>query len=127
MIKKIIGFFEEHKKVSFILMLVVLIVMWYFSSIPGGTIDIKGSIWPSMIYHFFIFYFLSFFVLMIIINKKIKISNIWTVVFISLIFSVLDEMHQFFVPLRTPSINDILTDLGGVVTALFLCYIIKRD
>ncbi len=125
-LKKILEFFERYKAISFILMLIVLGTMWHFSSLPGGTIAV-GSIWPSIIYHFSIFALFAFFLLMIITKDRIKLREILIVIFISLIFSLLDEIHQSFVPLRTPSIGDILTDLAGISSASVLCYLIKKD
>ena len=124
-LKKIIEFLEKNKGISFVLMLITLAVIWYFSSIPGNSIPLK-SIWPSIIYHFFIFALFSFFLLTIIAKKGIRKKDILIVFLISLVFSFLDEIHQAFVPLRSPDIKDILVDLAGVISASILVYFVKR-
>ncbi len=124
-LKRIIGFFEKYKGISFILMSITLATAWYFSSIPGSSVHF-GSIWPSIIYHFSIFALFSFFLLMIIAKKEIKIKNVLITILISLLFSILDEIHQIFVPLRSPDIKDVLIDLAGIVLSTTLAYLIKR-
>jgi glycopeptide antibiotics resistance protein len=124
-LKKLIEWFEKHKKISFVIILAILITMTYFSSIPGSTISF-GSIWPSIIYHFTIFAGFAFFFLMFIAGKKLEKKTILTSALISLLISISDEIHQSFVPLRSPSIQDVLTDMAGVMLSIIVYVLIKK-
>ena len=37
-------------------------------------------------------------------------------------YGISDEIHQMFVPLRTPDVRDVLYDLAGAVFGLLLCW-----
>ena len=124
-LKKIILFFEKNKKISFIILLIILGIMFYCSSIPGSTISF-GSIWPSRIYHFSIFAGFAFFLLAILTKNKLKTKTILTAILISLIISILDEIHQIFVPLRSASIFDILLDLAGILLSIGIYSLIRN-
>jgi hypothetical protein len=124
--KKLIEFLEKNKKIPFVFSIIALITMTYFSSIPGNTLSFK-SIWPSVIYHFSIFAGFAFFFLATITKNKLKIKTILTVGVISLIVSILDEIHQSFVPLRSPSIFDILIDMTGVLFSIIIYVLIKKS
>lgn len=87
--------------------------MWYFSSIPGSAFTKIGSIWPSIIYHFLIFAAFAFCLIAIINNKKMEIKVFLIMLLISLGISCLDEIHQYFVPMRSTNFKDVLTDLIG--------------
>jgi len=126
MIKKIIEIFEKKKIISWVCLIATWITMFYFSSIPGGSIGV-GSIWPSIIYHFTIFAGFAFFLTAIIKQKKIGKKEIFLVLVITLIFAILDEVHQIFVPIRSAGIQDVLTDLSGAIVAVFIYWLIKKN
>ncbi len=126
MIKKIIGIFEKKKIISWICLIATWIIMFYFSSIPGGSIGF-GSIWPSIIYHFTIFAGFAFFLTVIIKQKKIGKKEIFLVLVITLVFAILDEIHQIFVPMRSAGIQDVLTDLSGAIVSVSIYYFVKKD
>ncbi len=58
-----------------------------------------------------------------LLNNKLKfvklISNLT-----GIIYAILDEIHQFFVPGRSCQIKDILIDSFGVVTGVIFCFLI---
>jgi hypothetical protein len=124
-LKKLVEWFEKHKKVSSILLIIILGTMTYFSSIPGSIISF-GSIWPSLIYHFTIFAGFAFILLAILTNKKVNEKNIILTILISLIIAILDEIHQSFVPLRSPGLDDVAIDLIGVILSISLYSLIKK-
>ncbi|HEX4638252.1 MAG TPA: VanZ family protein [Chthoniobacterales bacterium] len=41
-------------------------------------------------------------------------------------FAAGDEFHQSFVPTRTPSLRDVLIDIGGALVALMICAIFAQ-
>lgn len=100
--------------------------MTYFSSIPGSTISF-GSIWPSIIYHATIFAGFAFFLLAVFVNKKIESKNIILTILISLFVAILDEIHQSFVPLRGPGLEDVAIDLIGAILSISLYYLVKKN
>jgi VanZ family protein len=117
MIKKIILFFEKNKNFSIIALIGVFILMWCFSSIPGSAIQAK-SIWPSRIYHFSIFFAFTFCFIAVINNKKMNVKIFLITILVSLGIACLDEIHQYFVPMRSVDFGDILTDLTGVISSI---------
>ena len=126
MIKEIIIWFEKNKKISFVFMLIILVVMWHFSSLPGGTVQVVKFSWTPIVYHFTIFFSFAFFFLATINKKENRKIKIIMTILVSLIIAILDEIHQYFVPLRDASINDILIDMLGVIFLIFIYSFIKN-
>ncbi len=126
MIKEVIWWFKEHKKVSVIILLVVTAVMGYGSSLPGDSPGLPSFNWFPLAYHFTIFFLFAFFFLMIIADKEIKTREILTAIIFTFIVAILDELHQSFVPFRDPSIEDWLIDSGGALFSIAVCGINKK-
>lgn len=126
MIKKIVKFFREHKKTSWFSLIITILIMTYCSSIKGNSVSFSSS-YPSIIYHFTIFLGFSFFLFAVIRNKNTKTVEILITILISIIVSVLDELHQSFVPLRDPSIKDALIDFSGSIIAIISSKILEKD
>ncbi len=124
--KKIINFFEKNKKISFSFVLLTLIAMWYFSSLPGTSFGPRTFNWLPIAYHFLIFFAFAFFFLSFIIRKNIKIKYILITILVSLIVAVSDEIHQYFVPLRSSTIGDVLIDMSGVVLLVIIYFLIRK-
>ncbi len=99
--------------------------MTYLSSISGGNVFLKSN-WLSGAYHFSIFAAFAFFFLAVINKSKIKPRTILTTAIVSLLASILDELHQLFVPLRSASIQDVLTDSTGILFSMILYILIKK-
>ncbi len=126
MLKNTIRFFQKNKKVSVVLIIIVLSIMWYFSSLESSSIKMITFSWASILYHLGIFFLFSFLLLMIISKNEIKAKRIIITITISLIVAILDEIHQSFVPGRDPSIKDILIDLTGTTLSSLSCFISKK-
>lgn len=125
-----IEWLEKNRYAAIILIILVALEILYFSSIPGGHPGTGGGITGiATIYHFVVFFLFGFFLLISIIgNKKIKINYMVIALVISIIYAVLDEVHQMFVPFRSPSIRDILTDTAGIFSSMLLyLYFRKRQ
>jgi VanZ family protein len=110
-----------EKKGFYIIFSVILAVVIFYasslSSIPGApkTLDL------SVFYHFLIFFYFSFFLLLAISgSKKIKLKHIVLTLIISLIYAASDEFHQLFVPGRACTLSDFLTDSAGVLFSILL-------
>lgn len=119
MIKKLINYIEKNKILNYFLIISLLAVMFYMSSLEGDSITVK-SIWPSIIYHFSIFALFGF-LFYIPLSKKISNHKRILLALISgLIIAIFDEVHQMFVPLRDPSLLDVGIDFLGVSLGILL-------
>ena len=122
-----IGWFEKRRTASIFMLMLIAIEIFYFSSLSssGGA---GGNIWIPRIYHFAVFFLFAFFLFAVIKkDKKIKAKYIVIVVIISIVYAVLDEFHQTFVPGRDASIRDILTDTLGIFLLIAIySYSIKK-
>jgi len=121
-----IKWFEKNKIPSLIITLLIIIEIFHFSSLSfegeGG-----GSSWMPLIYHFVIFFLLGFFILITIKgNKKIKTKFIIITILISISYAILDELHQLFVPFRSSSIQDIITDTLGIISSMIIYLIYDK-
>jgi VanZ family protein len=122
-----IGWLEKKRYVSIILTLVVAVEIFYFSSIPGGKGVSGGITWLPIAYHVIVFFLFSFFLLISIKgNKEIRTSYILTALALSIIYAISDEFHQFFVPFREATIDDVLTDAVGIFLATIVYLYSKK-
>ena len=124
--KKIVEWFEKKKKFSFVILFLILSTISCVSSIPGSNMGTKAP-WMSIAYHFSIFATFAFFFSLVISGKKLQKKYILTTLFVSLLVASLDEFHQYFVPLRTAGIEDILTDFAGAVISTIIYIMIKKS
>jgi uncharacterized membrane protein YhaH (DUF805 family) len=120
-----INWLEKHKRISWIIVLLLALEIFLFSSIPGSSIGGGFSITP-IAYHFIVFFLLSFFLLSSIVRRKIKTRKIVFAVLISTIYAILDEVHQIYVPMRSAAISDFLIDFSGIIIALLFYLFIKK-
>ena len=110
-----INWLEKRRNFAIILTLLIAVEIFFFSSIPGIGLPSPNKLIFSIIYHFSAFFLLNFF-LIISLNKgkKIKIKYIVIALVLSIIYSILDEIHQLFVPSRYPDFEDIITNNAGI-------------
>ncbi len=117
---------EKRKIASLIFTLLIAIEIFFFSTIsfaPGK----RAIISLTTLYHFIVFFLFSFFLFTTIKGKgKIKTKHILIVFLISLIYAILDEFHQSFVPNRDASIKDILIDSLGIFTSMIIYLYINK-
>jgi len=121
----IFNFFEKHYKISLLVTIIILITIFSLSSIQFKfSPDSKKvvSIY-SIGYHFFAFFFLELFISFSIIKGKYKNLIPISIVF-AIMFSFLDEIHQYFIPNRDSSFLDIFVDLAGILSSS-LAYILS--
>ena len=119
----VISWFEKNTAFSWILTILIAIIIFYVSSLsfPNGTPGPEFYLKPIM-YHFTIFFLLSFFLLISLIKGE-KNKLILLLVFgilISIFYGILDELHQLFVPGRDSSVADALTDSAGILFSGFI-------
>lgn len=121
-----IRWFERHNKFSLIIAIYISIVIFYFSMLTsfGPQITPKTNI-LSIIYHVSIFFFLSLFLLISIVKGKNFIFIIPTIA-ISILYGILDEVHQSFVPGRVSGFSDVLLDVSGIALAAIVYIVYNK-
>jgi VanZ family protein len=111
---------KTNNKLFFLfLALITAIIIFYNSSKTNPFNPVSEFSFTPYIYHFSIFFLLSFFLIMA--ERKSR-KYLFVAVLISVIYAILDELHQLFVPGRNSSLNDFMTDSIGI----FLSAIIVR-
>ena len=91
--------------------------------VPGVSVSFG---WKTIFYHFYAFFFLELFLLFSLVQgKKTRYKLIILSIIISITYAILDEFHQLFVPGRSFTISDILTDSAGVLLASYLYLLIS--
>ena len=124
-----IKWLEKNRYVAIILTVLIALEIFYISSIPGSQVTRPGiGIDITILYHFIVFFLLSFFLLTSIKGShKIKVKHIIIVLAVSISYALLDELHQMFVPLRVADLFDLLTDAAGILLATLLyVYVDKK-
>ena len=111
-----ITFFEKHNKLSWIITILGAILIFYLSSIPFAPGKFATSS-RSIIYHFVAFFLLAGFLLISSLKGKIN-TKIFSLSFgLLILYGILDELHQFFVPGRFCTLFDVGIDTAGILLA----------
>jgi len=117
---------KKYRIISLILAFFIAIFIFFISSLPFPPTPF-GITYTSIIYHTGIFFAFGLFVL-ISVGKRWRYA-VFSFVFCS-VYGVLDELHQYFVPGRCPSLIDIGLDcfgaLFGILFAVFLLDFFRR-
>ena len=126
MILKIIRWFEKNYNFSLIIAIIIAIMIFYVSSLSFPPETETNPLKPYL-YHFGIFLIFSFFLLLYSIRDKHKNFFILSII-LSILYAILDELHQSFVPFRDASISDVLTDSFGISFAvlIYLIFLVYR-
>lgn len=84
------------------------------------------SLW-SLVYHFFAFFFLAFFLAVSCIKGSYKKKRLFLfTVMTSVVYAILDELHQYFVPGRYMSLLDMGVDSLGILVASAIYFVRVR-
>jgi VanZ family protein len=124
-----IDWLEENKRFALIFLILIAIEIFLISSIPGGRTP-PGPINLAPAYHLIAFFLFSFFLLVYMNkNRKIGIRVLLVGLAISIVYAISDEIHQVFVPLRNPSIGDVLIDTTGILMSslIYLYYSSRKN
>jgi len=123
-----ISWFEKHNKLSWLITILIAVIIFYLSSL-SFELGTPGPSWPqkSSFYHYIVFFFFSFFLLISLVQGK-KQNLIFLGIIIAVLYGILDEIHQLFIPGRFFTIPDILTDSAGILSAaaLYSLLILKK-
>ena len=107
-------------------------VIFYFSSQSGYTAsqELKIGEWllrkSAHILEFFLLTVLTFRVVWRYFCEIPRVA-FFVVGSFSLFFAALDELHQYFVPLREARITDIGIDAIGISLALFVFFLLEKS
>lgn len=96
-----------------------------YSKLPSGAKEEKLNLFIRKNAHAFEYCVLAIIVCLILaqFGLKGKYAIIY-VMFICLLYAVLDEFHQLYVPGRTSSVRDVLIDFLGSVIGMCLYYLV---
>ena len=109
------------KLVNWLLTLLWMAIIFYFSSIPNLKITEGFSdLILRKIAHFSVYFILNFLLFRSIIQTNKSNKTVFYSTLFSILYAISDEIHQNFVPTRNFSFIDILIDSAGVFTFLFL-------
>jgi len=117
--------FFQSKAVNFIFLVLIATEIFYVSSLSFGQGSKSFQIVP-IAYHLIVFFLFSFFTFNLICSKKIKTLEIMFSLTLSIIFAILDEIHQIFVPFRGAGLEDVLINSIGIFSATILFLISKN-
>jgi len=102
-------------------------VIFYLSSQP--SID-PPSLFPGQdkLFHMIAFGLLGFFLMggMKATSSGYRTRQVWLVVVLVVLYGVLDEFHQYFVPGRTVDSYDALADAAGALLGAWSMYYLAR-
>ena len=119
-----ISWFEKHSKISWAITLLIAIAIFYISSLTFELSTGVGGIGlKATLYHIIAFFFFSFFLAISLVRGKNR-SLIFLAIIFSVLYSISDEIHQFFVPGRVSSISDVFLDSVGIIFASLFYFIL---
>jgi len=117
--KGAIEFLEKNKILAWLIVILFIVYIFFMSSLPSTKKVAPQPQFITIIYHILVFFVLCFFLLIAFKCRK-NFILISFVIFITLFYSLTDEIHQFFVPGRSPSFSDIMLDSIGIFLSTIL-------
>ena len=117
-----LSWFEKHSKISWTITLLIAIGIFYMSTKTASSLPSYGSNLYSLLYHLLAFFFLALFLSISLIKGKNK-SFILISLTSAILYALSDELHQFFVPGRNSSLQDVFIDAVGISFASLIYFI----
>lgn len=123
-----ISWFERHSKISWTITILIAVTIFYLSSISFKTYNVGGIGLQAVFYHILAFFFLAAFLLISLVKGKKK-KFIPLGIVLAILYSISDEVHQFFVPGRAMALFDMFLDSTGIIFAavIYLAFIEHRN
>lgn len=117
-----INWFEKNKKVSWVITIIILLGIFFVSSLTFESSGAGGGKnYKATIYHIAVFFLLALFLSISLIGGEYKRKNfIFIAIVFSLLYGISDELHQYFVPGRYLSIKDFMLNSIGITIASLL-------
>lgn len=101
----------------------IMALLFFLSSLPGNTLVMPKILSFDKLLHAFAYGVLAaaalFAVPVELRRRKPRLIFLLTILF-CLLYGISDEVHQIFVPFRSPSCLDILADTVGAAIAVLL-------
>lgn len=120
-----IKWFEKKGKLTWSIVIILALSMFYVSSISFGQGEGSGGSLNATLYHIVAYFFLAFFLNIALVKGKNE-KMIFVAILVSIIYGFTDEIHQYFVPGRHASLSDIgLNVIGISLASLFYFVSIK--
>jgi len=119
MSKRGLNFLETHKIIPIILVILIASTIFYLSNKSYPVGPATPDFWKAKLYHASIFFLLTFFLLAVIKQGKLKPVHLLFALVLSFLYACLDELHQFFIPFRHSTFNDVMIDSIGIMFAVF--------
>ncbi len=120
-----IRWLEKRQKFSWVITFLLALLIFYISSLPFRTLG-TGTSLLAVIYHILIFFLLSLFLFISLVNRKKAKFFFFIAILFLVSYGILDELHQFFVPGRCTSLFDLGLDSLGILFA-FMVYSISLN
>ena len=120
-----IKWFERHNKLSWTITILIAALIFYLSSFSfsGFGKVIYEANWRAIVYHVLIFFLLSIFLFISLLNGKQNNFLLFISFFVLVAYGVIDELHQSFVIGRFPSVLDLIFDSIGILFASMVYFI----
>ena len=119
-----LSIFEQNPKLSWFTTLLIGIGIFIISSMSFYGTD-SGTSYLPIIYHFCSFFFFGLFFMISAVRGKHKGFFILTIT-LSILYAILDELHQYFVQGRYCSLGDIVIDSAGIIFAFLIYFTIIK-
>ena len=117
---------EKNRWLAILLTLISALIIFYASTLTFAGTGATSQI--AVIYHFTAFSYLTLFLVISLTEGKPHNSLIVIGILIALIYGILDEIHQAFVPGRFAATTDLLINSFGIIlTGLAYSNYINRE
>ncbi len=113
-------YIKKNYSLAWIVTLILIILIFYISSIPDSSIPRIDFKYNSQLYHFGIFAVLTFFSMIAFSKGGENKEFFYVATIFSGFYALTDELHQFFVFGRSTSVEDFLIDCLGIFTGFLL-------
>lgn len=110
---------KSNKTFSWLLVILWMIIIFWSSAIAGGSLKSDGITDQqynivSSITHVVLYVVLTWLLVRAFLNSRVKIKKALALAFlISIIFGLIDELHQYWTPGREVHFSDWLLDIVG--------------
>ena len=119
-----LGWLERNNIFAWVLVVIIAVGIFYFSSLHGGQGGGGGNPFIPTIYHVSAFFLLALFLFIASLRGEKNAGIIVFAFLVAIFYGISDEIHQIFVPGRSSSLGDVFLDSVGVFYA-FMIYAIS--
>jgi VanZ family protein len=126
---RLIVFLRPYSRHLLIIWILIITIFSSIPSIPTLKIHTAGKeIRLDYLFHFCEYGFLAFLSYLSFQGRDFKISlqKYLVITIFLIIFAILDEYHQKLIPGRSFNVNDILSNMTGIIAGLLFCIIVFR-